>query len=206
MPEGPTALPHFILLSVLQIWVANTLGGGPAVGVASGSSLLSDSNSTLGSLVLYPCLHLAIFNEHKFTSIVAYTDLANDVLVCAIHLFGNTENTITIWGLSGEFPFPCLRLCQPDGVLYHVLGVVVGGLYLLGLSHLASLLQGLVGLEPCTLLLYSFIHLFIPPPGFRSPLVVLGDRKRWWQYTAEGLSALTKLYQRDLQYQLRHQH
>ena len=32
MPEGPAALPHFILLSALRIWVADTLGGGPTVG------------------------------------------------------------------------------------------------------------------------------------------------------------------------------
>ena len=31
MPEGPASLPYFILLSALQIWVADTLGG-PAVG------------------------------------------------------------------------------------------------------------------------------------------------------------------------------
>ena len=41
-------------------------------------------------------------------------------------------------------------------------------------QQFASLLQGLVGFEPCKLLLYCFVHLFIPPPGLRFPLVVLG--------------------------------
>ena len=44
-------------------------------------------------------------------------------------------------------------------------------LSLLGFIHLASFLQGLVSFEPRMLLLYSFT----PPPGFRSPLVVLPE-------------------------------
>ena len=33
------------------------------------------------------------------------------------------------------------------------------------------------GFEPCTLLLHSFVHLFIPPPDFRFPLMVLGETR-----------------------------
>ena len=43
-------MQYFILLSVLRIWVTDTLGGGPAVGGTSGSSLLGHSNSTLRNL------------------------------------------------------------------------------------------------------------------------------------------------------------
>ena len=150
MPKGPAALQ---------------LGGGGEAGWPEGAHCLAISNSML----LYPCFHLVIIREHKFTSIIAYTYLANNVLVCVVHLFGNTENT-TIWGYSGKFLFLCLRLCQPDDMLCHVLGVLVGSLSLLGLSYPVSLLQGLVGIESCTLLLYSFINLCITPPGFRSPL------------------------------------
>ena len=35
------------------------------------------------------------------------------------------------------------------------------------------LIQGNVVFEPCMLLFYGFVRLFIPPPGFRSLLVVL---------------------------------
>ena len=46
---------------------------------------------------------------------------------------------------------------------------------LFGLHRHASLLQGIVGFALCTLLLYSFVHLFIPPPSFRYPLMTLGE-------------------------------
>ena len=48
--DSLAASPHFILLSALGIWVADALGGGPAVGGISESSLLGHSNSTLSSL------------------------------------------------------------------------------------------------------------------------------------------------------------
>ena len=104
-----------------------------------------------------------------------YTVLTNDVLVPAVHLFGYTENTIIIWRYCGEFLFLCLRLCQPDVIFCHVLGINVGSFCPRGLRSRASCLQGTVGLEPCTLLLYSFVHLSIPPPGFWFPLVVVGE-------------------------------
>ena len=69
---------------------------------------------------------------YTFTSIVAYTVLANNILfVWSICL--------AIW----ETSFP--PWSKPSCLL----------------------LQGLVSFEPRRLLLYSFIHLFIPPPGFR---------------------------------------
>ena len=74
------------------------------------------------------CVWGGVVSDCKFT--VAYTVLANNILVCAVQLFGNTENTISIWGYYGEFVFLCLRLCQPEGVLCHTLGVLVGGHYL----------------------------------------------------------------------------
>ena len=60
-------------------------------------------------------------------------------------------------------------------MLCHALAISAGKFCPFGLRHHAVLLQGTVGFELCTLLLYSFVHLFIPPPGFRFPLVVLGE-------------------------------
>ena len=147
MPEGPAALLHFILLTALQIWVADTLGGGLAVGGGGWGWVLREliawpfkHNVEEPSIVLCPYLHLVIIIERKFTSIIAYTVLANNFLfVWSICL--------AIWKTFLP-PWP-----KPSCVL----------------------LQGLVSFEPCRLLLYSFIHLFIPPPGCRSPLVVLEE-------------------------------
>ena len=133
MPEGPAAMPHFILLTALQIWVADTLA---VVGLRELIAWPFKLNVVEPSMVLCPCLHLVIIIEHKFTSIVAYTVLANNILfvwcIC-----------LAIWKTSFP-PWP-----KPSWLL----------------------LQGLVSFEPCRLLLYSFIHLFIPPPGFKS---------QWW--------------------------
>ena len=49
----------------------------------------------------------------------------------------------------------------------------VGSFCPLGLRGHASFRQCTVGLEPCTLLLYTLVHLFIPPPGLWFPLMVL---------------------------------
>ena len=64
MPDGPKVMPHFILLSALQIMVTNTLGGGPADGGTSQSLLFCCLNSTLSrvhdpmlSSCLYHCPH-----------------------------------------------------------------------------------------------------------------------------------------------------
>ena len=108
-------------------------------------------------------------------SIIMYTVLTNDSLVSAVHLFGYTKNTIIIWGYCDELLFLHLRFCQPDGMFCHVLGINVGSFCLLGLRRHASFLHGTVGLELCTLILYSFVHLFIPPPGFWLPLFVLAE-------------------------------
>ena len=125
-------------------------------------------------MVFDPCFHLVFVSEHKFTSIIMCTVLTNDVLICAVHLFNDMDNTITIWKYCGKFLFLWLRLCQPDGMLCHTVGVTAGSICLHGLSHLASLLQVVVDFEPCNciLLFYSFVYLFIPTPGFRSPLLV----------------------------------
>ena len=45
------------------------------------------------------------------------------------------------------------------------------------LRHYASFLQGIVGFESCMFLLYNFIHLFTPPPGFKFLLVVIGETR-----------------------------
>ena len=80
--------------------------------------------------------------------------------------------------------YPCLHLLfvseRNSIVAYTILtnNVLFCAVYLFSIlrpSRLASLLQGLVSFEPCTHLFCSFVQLFIPPPGFRSPLVVLGD-------------------------------
>ena len=120
-------------------------------------------------------VHRVCGSECKLTNIIVYTVITNDVLVCAVHLFGNMENTITIWEYFGEYLFLCFRLCNPDGMLCHLFGVNVGSFCPLDLRRHTSFLKGTIGFEPCTLLSYSFVHMFIPPPGFRLPLVILGE-------------------------------
>ena len=72
-------------------------------------AILSDIEQS--SIVLYPCLHLIFISEHKLTSILVCTVLTNNVLVCVVHHHH--------LGCCGEFLFLCLRLCQPDDMLYH---------------------------------------------------------------------------------------
>ena len=79
-----------------------------------------------------------------------------------------------IWRCCGESPFLHLKLCQPGGRLCHTLGINVSRRCLLNLSRFVSLFQGTMAFELCTILLYSFVHLFIPPLGFMSLLMVLG--------------------------------
>ena len=80
-------------------------------------------------MVLNPCLHLVFVSERKLTSIIAYTVLTSDVLFSAVHLFGYMENTITTWGYYGEFLFLHLRLCRPDSMFCHGLGINVGSFW-----------------------------------------------------------------------------
>ena len=141
----------------------------------NGSSCVFKFNIEQPSIVLNPCLHLPFVSERKFNSVIAYTVLTINVLVCVVYLFGNMENTITICRYCGEFLFLCLRLCQPDGMFCHALGINEGNFGLLGLQCHASLLQGTANFEPRMILFYSFVHLFIQPPEFWVPLVVLGE-------------------------------
>ena len=158
------------------------------------------------SIVLNPCLHLIFASERKLTSIIAYTVLTNNVLVSAVHLFGDTENTITICGHCGEFLFLCLRVCQPGSMFCHALSINVDSFCLLGLCHHASFLQGTVDLEPYMLLLYSFTHLLDSTTRFLfSTGSSLRGHKLWWHHPARDPSALTKLTEHDLQYQHLHQ-
>ena len=119
--------------------------GGLAIKGSSGSVLLGHSKSIL-SIVLNPCFHFVFVSESKLTSIIAYTILTHNILVCTV-LF--TENTVTVCGYCGKFSFLCPMVCQPDSMLCHVLGFTEDNFCILGLSHLASLLQGGVGFEPC---------------------------------------------------------
>ena len=162
MPDGPVALLHFILLSALRIRVADTLGGGPAVGET----------------------HVSV---RKLTSIIAYTVLTNDVLVSAVHLFGDTLNTITIWGYYDEFLFLRLRVCQLDSMVCHALGINIGSFYILGLHRHVAFLQGIADLEPCPHVLYSFVHFFIPPPGFWFPLEVFRETTTFSGHIKQGI-------------------
>ena len=66
------------------------------------------------SILLNPCLNIVFVRKRKLTSIIVYTVLTNDVPVSVVHLFGYTENTITIWLYCGEFLFLHLWLYQPD--------------------------------------------------------------------------------------------
>ena len=73
------------------------------------------------SIALNSCLHFVFVSERTLTSIIAYSVLTNNVLLCTIHLFGDTGNIITISGYCGEFFFLYLRFCQPGGMLCHAL-------------------------------------------------------------------------------------
>ena len=90
----------------------------------------------------------------------------------SVWLYGKYHHHL---GILWWILFLRLRLCQPGGMFCHMLGINVGSFCPLGLCRHASFLQGTVGLEPCMLLLYSYIQLFILPPGFRFPLVVLWE-------------------------------
>ena len=69
------------------------------------------------SIVLQPCLHLVFVSELKLTSIFAYTVLTNNVLVCTVHLFGDMENTITIWDIVMKFSFSASDFANKRAVL-----------------------------------------------------------------------------------------
>ena len=64
--------------------------GGAKIGATSWSSLLGHPYSSLTSLA-YPSLHLVFISVCKLTSIIACTVLTNDVLVCVVHLLGDTK-------------------------------------------------------------------------------------------------------------------
>ena len=62
-------------------------------------------NIEQSSIMLDRYLHLVFVSERKLASIIAYTIITSNVLVSAIHLVGDMENTITIWEYCGEFLF-----------------------------------------------------------------------------------------------------
>ena len=110
-------LPHYQLSAsqlrcyVATIRVADKLGWKLAVGDISGSSSLGHWNSTLSSL------HGVFVSERKLTSMIAYI-ITIGVLVFPVHLFGDTENTSTIWKYCCEwilcwgYIFMCSVKCQ----------------------------------------------------------------------------------------------
>ena len=111
---------------------------------------------------LNPWRHLVLASDHKHTSIIAYTFLTNDVLVCVAHLFGDAENIITIQRNCGEFLFLCPRLCQPGSMLCHALGVNVGSFCLLAPAVLLPFFRALYTLNhaclSCTALSTCSFH------------------------------------------------
>ena len=90
------------------------------------------------SIVLNPCFHLVFVNEHKLTSIIAYTVLTNDVLFfCSpsVWLYGKHHHHLGIlWRIPPS-------LCRPDSMFCHALGINVGSFCPLGLRRHASFLQ-----------------------------------------------------------------
>ena len=79
---------------------------------------------------------------------------------------------------SGILWWISLSLPQTLPARLHALpyfSVNIGSFSPLGLCSHAFLLQDTLGFELCMLLSSSFIHLFIPPPGFAFPLVDLGE-------------------------------
>ena len=152
---------------------------------------------------LAECLHLVFVSEHKLTSIIVYTIISNKVLVWVVHLIGDMENTTTIWGYWGEFLFCWPRRCQPDSMLFDVLGVNVGNLCL----HW-SLLSRLPSSGHCVLWTMHVSLVKINPPvhSTRFRITIGGswrNHRLWWQHLAEGPSYLIKLTKCGLQSQLR---
>ena len=83
--------------------LSDTQGHGHAGRVSSSWELrelvawLLKFNIEQPSIVLNPCLHVVFFSERKLTSIIAYTVLTNNVLICGVPLFCNTE-TVSSFG------------------------------------------------------------------------------------------------------------
>ena len=178
MPDGPAALLHFILLSDLWIWVMGTLGGRPAVGGTSGSSLLGHTNSALSkqpSIVLNPmpssCLHQWA-QAHQHHCIHSSHQQCPGFCSPSVWLYGKHYHYLGIlWRILLSLPqtLPARRhIC-------HMLGINVGSCFPLGLRCHASTLQGTVDLD------------------------------LRWHHPARGPSALTKLTQHNLQFQHLHQ-
>ena len=148
MPDGIVYLSHCVLLSALWTIIVDTQGGGTGnkrvIRERIAWPLKVDIEHSTQPMLSF-CLrqweqahkHHCIHNSHP-----QHPGLYGP-------FFGDTENIITICGYCGKFSFLCPRVCQPDSMLCHVLGFTEDNFCILGLSHLASLLQGGVGFEPC---------------------------------------------------------
>ena len=184
--DGPAALIYFILLGALPIRVTGTLGGGYVCVCVGGG----------GGGGLNTWLRFVYISERKLTSVIAYAILTKNVLDCVVDLFHNTKNSITIWRNCKELLFLCLRLCQPDGKFCHILGVVVGNLCFLSISHLTCLFRALWFLVMHTFLVPLRAHVH-STTGFQVSMAGSSMHRLWWQHPAEDVSALTKLTQCD---------
>ena len=150
MPDGPGQISTitllrfncFILLcgSELQDTQLEGLQGAHCLATQTGHWAAQHSAQPMPSSSFHQWAHLVFISDHKFTSIITYTVLTNNVPVCVVHLFGHMENTTAIWRYGGELLFLCLRLCQSDDMVCHV---HVGSLYLLELSHLGPFFRAL---------------------------------------------------------------
>ena len=108
----------------------------------------------------------------KLTSINAYTILTNDILVCTVHLFGDTETSSPFGDTAVNSFFSTSNLPTRWPVLSRAWRHCRQSLP--PWPHLPScILQGFVDIQIYMLLFRSIVHLFILSPGFRSPFVVL---------------------------------
>ena len=122
----------------LLVWTSG--GQTECLATQTGHWAAQHSAQPMPSSSFHQWAHLVFISDHKFTSIITYTVLTNNVPVCVVHLFGHMENTTAIWRYGGELLFLCLRLCQSDDMVCHV---HVGSLYLLELSHLGPFFRAL---------------------------------------------------------------
>ena len=147
-------MPHFIFLRALRIRSVVTGVGGPSTGATSGSRSLSHS-------------------ERQFTSVISFTFLANNILICCVHLLGKFEDPSVVRCDIREYFSLSHRLGLPDHMLCQTFHLVVGRFRIFCLPRLTGLSQGYVPLETFSYLLDCFFNLVIPPTSFPFPLMLL---------------------------------
>ena len=146
MLDGPATSSCFIMLSGLWIRVIDTLGGGGSWKDLGDLNVwpLKLNNKQPG-IMPNPCFHHVFTKKMSASSSLLFGEQFSPF--CLVHLFVDTENTITNWVYCGEFLLLCLKLCQPDDMFCHVLGIKVDSFFTsLASTAFPSLI---VDIKPC---------------------------------------------------------